>query len=189
MDFLTEMAYSTFFMRNVQVLWALNVLTLFLWRIFLIGALRGSILQRQFSAFHRDGTAIVITSHQGWRKNNWWSGYWIERNSWYYQRETKIKNSLYWSYWELPSLATTNVQWFCVLLFSLVTTPKMKRNSCNPHIADFNIHHHYLPIIGMCSTRFCMTILSKDVYSMVPDCAHGQNKNIMGIFCKTTTWE
>ena len=25
-------------------------------------------------------------------------------------------------------------------------------------------------------------------YSMVPDCAHGQNKNIMGKICKTTTW-
>ena len=25
-------------------------------------------------------------------------------------------------------------------------------------------------------------------YSMVPDCEHGRNKNVMGIFCKTTTW-
>ena len=25
-------------------------------------------------------------------------------------------------------------------------------------------------------------------YSMVPDCAHGQNKTIMGNFCKTTPW-
>ena len=23
---------------------------------------------------------------------------------------------------------------------------------------------------------------------MVPDCAHGRNKNIMGNFCKTTAW-
>ena len=30
-------------------------------------------------------------------------------------------------------------------------------------------------------------IKSVRMYSMVPDCAHGQNKNIMGIFCKTTT--
>ena len=32
----------------------------------------------------------------------------------------------------------------------------------------------------LCSRDMC--------YSMVPDCAQGQNKNIIGIFCTTTTW-
>ena len=35
----------------------------------------------------------------------------------------------------------------------------------------------------------CKLIITNNFrYSLVPDCAHGQNKHIMGIFCKTTVW-
>ena len=42
------------------------------------------------------------------------------------------------------------------------------------------------------NTKYCAIINSLLdhsllCYSMVPDCAHRQNKNIMGIFCETTT--
>ena len=166
MDFLTEMAYTAPSLWEMSKFYDQSMCGhYFCEESFWLALFVGQFSRDNFLPFigMAHCNSHNITSGVVEKQLMRWSGYWIERNSWYYQRETKIKNSLYWSCWELPSLATTNVQWFCVSLFSLVTTPKMKRNSTNHHIADFNIHQHHLPIIGMCSIRFCRTILSKDV--------------------------
>ena len=39
----------------------------------------------------------------------------------------------------------------------------------------------FLAVVG-----YTLGICRTQEYSIVPDCAHGQKKNIMGIFCKNT---